>query len=123
MATKPAKTEPKTNLNTEANRKRRLERTIKAQPNNEQAKLALKDSKSKRKAPNKREWSHTARRLAQLFKLFTGRAPKELFSANRTVQDEALRTISGQRAVTNTGKVDFTIRARAHDKAGRLVWI
>jgi hypothetical protein len=41
MATKQADT--KTNNSTEANRKRRLERTIKVQPNNEQAKMVLKD--------------------------------------------------------------------------------
>ena len=123
MATKPAKAEPKSNSNTEANRRRRLERTIKAQPNNKQAQLALGDSKTKRKASNKREWSHSARRLAQLFKLFTGKAPKELFSSNRTIQDEALRTISGQRPAVPTQKIDFSIRARAHDKAGQLVWI
>jgi hypothetical protein len=122
MATKQADT--KTNNSTEANRKRRLERTIKAQPNNEQAKMALKDSKSKRKAPNKREWSHSARRLAQIFKLFTGKAPKELFSTNRTIQEDALRTISGPSTVNLVpGKVDFSIRARAHDKQGNLAWM
>lgn len=123
MATKPAKAEPKTHSNTEANRKRRLERTIKAQPNNKQAQLALGDSKSKRKASVNRQWSHSNRRIAQLFKLFTGRAPKELFSSNRTVQEEAIRTIASKSTGTVTGKVDFSIRARAHDNRGQLVWI
>jgi len=123
MATKPAKAEPKTNSNTEANRKRRLERTLKAQPNNKQVQLALKDSKSKRKASAKRVWSHSARRTAQLFKQFCGSAPIALFSTNQKVQQEALQALRNENVKAVPGKVDFSIRARAHDKQGRLVWI
>jgi hypothetical protein len=125
MATKPAKAEPTNHkvTRTEANRKRRLERTLKAQPNNKQVELALKDSKSKRKASAKRVWSHSARALAQLFKQFCGSAPIALFSTNQKIQQEALQTLRVSNTKPVAGKVDFTIRARAHDSQGRLVWI
>lgn len=125
MATKPAKAEPTNHKGsrTEANRKRRLERTLKAQPNNKQVELALKDTKTKRKTPIKRVWSHSARYMAQVFKQFCGSAPIALFSTNQKIQQEALQTIKLKTIVTVPGKVDFTIRSRAHDKQGRLVWI
>ena len=126
MATKPAKAEPSNHKasRTEANRKRRLERTVKAQPNNEQAKRALSDSGSKRKPPGKREWSHSARRTAQVVKLFCGSAPKEIFTSNNKAHQDQLQTLaSAKTGKPQAGRVDFTIRARAHDKAGSLVWI
>lgn len=125
MATKPAKAEPTNHkaARTEANRKRRLERTLKAQPNNKQVELALKDTKSKRKAPAKRVWSHSARYMAQIFKQFCGSAPVALFSTNQKVQQEAMQTLRASNAKPVAGKVDFSIRARAHDTQGRLVWI
>jgi hypothetical protein len=124
MATKPAKAEPKSNSNTEANRKRRLERTLKTQPDNKQVELALKDSGSKRKAPGKREWSHSARRTAQVIKLFCGSAPKEIFTSNNKAQQDLLQTLASVKVgKPQTGRVDFSVRARAHDKRGQLVWI
>jgi hypothetical protein len=126
MATKPAKAEPTNNKSarTEANRKRRLQRTLKAQPNNKQVELALGDSGSKRKAPGKREWSHSARRTAQIIKLFCGRAPKEIFTSHSKTHQDQLQTLASAKVGKPVaGKVDFTIRARAHNKSGQLVWI
>ena len=52
----------------EANRKKRLERTVKAQPNNEQAKIALSEGRGhKRKTPKNPYWSHTMIKEAKLF--------------------------------------------------------
>jgi hypothetical protein len=126
MATKPAKAEPTNNKSarTEANRKRRLQRTLKAQPNNKQVELALGDSGTKRKAPGKREWSHSARRMAQIVKLFCGSAPKEIFTSNSKAHQDQLQTLASVKTgKPQAGRVDFSVRARAHDKAGRLVWI
>jgi hypothetical protein len=126
MATKPVKVEPSNHkaLRTEANRKRRLERTLKAQPNNKQVELALKDTGSKRKASGKREWSHSARRTAQVVKLFCGRAPKEIFTSSNKAQQDQLQTLASAKVGKPvTGRVDFSVRARAHDKRGQLVWI
>jgi hypothetical protein len=55
------------------NRRKRLERTIKAQPNNEQAKIALKNIVYRRKTPGTAHgWSATEIAVAKLFKEFTG---------------------------------------------------
>ena len=126
MANKPTKTEPNNNKvsRTEANRKRRLERQLKLQPNNKQVEAALKSTKSRRKASVKRVWSHSARALAQLFKEFSGSAPVALFSTNQKIQQDALmvRRDSTKYKVPE-GKVNFSLGARAHDSKGNLIWV
>ena len=62
----------------EANRKIKLLKLLKQQPNNEQIKDALTNIKYRRKKPKTQEWSKTAIRLAKLFKQFSGRADREL---------------------------------------------
>lgn len=104
-----------------ANRKRKLERALKAQPNNEQIKRALLDISYRRRTPNNREWSHSNIRIAQLFKLFRGHASKELFSANPKTQAAALAEASRRQVVVPDGKVSFSLGARAHN-CGVLVW-
>ena len=105
---------------TQANRKLRLLRTQKAQPNNKQVELALLDTGSKRKAPVTSQWSHSNIRLAKLFKEFSGRAPKELFSSNPKVQQSAM-SMPSTRVFVNLpqGKVDFSIGARAFMREGK----
>lgn len=105
---------------TQANRKRRLIKLFKQQPNNKQIENALLEVGSKRKAPVTSQWSHSDIRLAKLFKEFTGRAPKELFSTNPKVQQAALQTPS-TKTFDNLpkGKVDFSIGARAFMREGK----
>lgn len=126
MATKGNKAAPATAsgtppdvARTQANRKRRLLQLIKVQPNNVQVQNALLDTKSKRKAPINPQWSHSDIRLAKLFKEFSGRAPKELFSSNPKVQQAAM-SMPSTRVYTNLpqGKVDFSIGARAFIREG-----
>lgn len=127
MATKsktaaPAATVPQGVARTQANRKRRLQRTAKVQPNNTQVQNALLEVGRQRKAPVTPQWSHTAIRLAKLFKEFTGRAPKELFSSNPKVVQAALSTPSTKVFVNlPQGKVDFSIGARAFMRENK-VW-
>ena len=125
MATKskttaPATAVPQGVVRTQANRKRRLQRTLKAQPNNVQVQNALLELGSKRKAPTNPQWSHSAIRLAKLFKEFTGRAPKELFSSNPKVAQAAM-TVPSTKEFVNLpkGKVDFSIGARAFMREGK----
>lgn len=124
MATKsktpaPAAAVPQGVARTQANRKRRLERTLKAQPDNQQVKNALLEVGRQRKAPVTQQWSHTAIRLAKLFKEFRGSAPKELFSSNPKVQQAALSVPSTKLFVNlPQGKVDFTLGARAFMRKG-----
>ena len=119
MATKPQKAAASTGpsqavLRTQANRKRRLTKLLKSQPNNVQLQNAVLESGQVRKKPVTPQWSHTAIRLAKLFKLFRGSAPKELFSSNPKVQQAALST-PGTKQFVNLpqGKVDFSLGARA----------
>lgn len=105
---------------TQANRKRRLTKLLKQQPNNKQIQNALLEVGSNRKAPVTAQWSHSDIRLAKLFKEFTGRAPKELFSTNPKVQQAALQTPSTKTFVNlPQGKVDFSIGARAFMREGK----
>jgi hypothetical protein len=99
---------------TQANRKRRLQRTLKAQPNNTQVQNALLEVGRQRKAPTTPQWSHGNIRLAKLFKYFSGRAPKELFSSNPKVAQAAM-TAPSTKVFVNLpqGKPDFTLGARA----------
>ena len=111
-ATAPAL--PQGSARTEANRKRKLQKLLKSQPNNKQIQNALLDTGTKRKAPITKQWSHSAIRLAKLFKEFCGHAPKELFSSNPKVQQAALSLPSKQRnSKLPQGKVDFSLGARA----------
>lgn len=106
------------------NRKIKLTRLLKQQPNNEQIKDALANIKYRRHTPNsKTVWSHTNIRLAKLFKEFTGRASVDLFSSNPKVQAGALayRPDPDKLRVIE-GKVNFSLGARAHDSKGNFIW-
>ena len=106
------------------NRKIKLTRLLKQQPNNEQIKDALANIKYRRHTPNgKTVWSHDNIRIAKLFKEFTGRASADLFSSNPKVQSGAIayrRDWDKVRVIE--GKVSFSLGARAHDSKGNSVW-
>lgn len=80
----------KANKTWEKNRIRKLEKTLKAQPNNEQVKNALKCIVYRRKAPKVREWSHSWKRAAQLYKQFSGKFDRDIMSSNKDVALAAL---------------------------------
>lgn len=106
------------------NRKIKLTRLLKQQPNNEQIKDALANIKYRRKTPTtKTVWSHGNIRIAKLFKEFTGRASAELFSSNPKVQSVALsyRPDADKMKVID-GRVNFSLGARAHDAKGNFIW-
>lgn len=123
MATKSKSTTSSTPGRMEANRKEKLLRLLKQQPNNEQIKDALTNIKYRRKTPKNQEWSKTDIKTAKLFKAFTGRADWDLFSSNPKVQAAAIAKHSTKdfRNLPE-GKVSFSLGARAHDKYGNLVW-
>ena len=106
------------------NRKIKLTRVLKQQPNNEQIKDALANIKYRRHTPNsKTVWSHDNIRIAKLFKEFTGRASADLFSSNPKVQASALAYRPDENKLkVIEGKVNFSLGARAHDSKGNLVW-
>lgn len=85
-----------------ANRKKKLERTLKAQPNNEQVVAALKNIKYRRGTPKTSVWSHSSKAFAQMKAAFAkpnhGNQPK--------ISEKEM----------------FKLRARAHDAEGNLIW-
>jgi|APGre2960657373_1045057.scaffolds.fasta_scaffold06499_8 hypothetical protein len=106
------------------NRKIKLTRVLKQQPNNEQIKDALANIKYRRHTPNtKTVWSHGNIRIAKLFKEFTGRASADLFSSNPKVQSGALAyRRDWDKVKVIEGKVNFSLGARAHDSKGNFIW-
>lgn len=108
----------------QSNRKRKLLKQLKLQPNNEQVKLALENIKYRRKTPKTQEWSKTDIETARLFKLFSGYVDRDIFSSNPKVQAAALAKHSPklEHKKLPTGKVSFSIGARAHDGKGNRVW-
>lgn len=106
----------------EANRKRKLERALKEQPNNEQIKIALKNIVYRRKTPTNREWSASWIRTAQLIKEFTGKFDKAIMSSNPKVAGEALTASRKNLPYTpavGRDKSMFSILCRANMNSGR----
>lgn len=113
----------KTSQRWKSNRERRLKKLLTLNPNNTQIAQAIKDLSYRRKTPGTvGSWSKTNIYVAKLFKLFVGRADKDIFSSNPKVQAPALMLRGKQQHKPITGKVEFTLAARAHDKRGSLVW-
>lgn len=81
----------------ESNRKARLERALKAQPENEQIKRALKNIVYRRKTPNTRTWSASWIRTAKIIKEFTGRFDPSIMSSNPEVAKTALQKVPENR--------------------------
>lgn len=105
------------------NRERRLQRALKEQPNNEQIKIALKGVVYRRKTPKVTEWSASNIAIAKLFKAFTGRVNRNIFSSAETVRTEAVRSSRLVSQYTPViGNVDFTLGARAKFKATNGVY-
>ena|SRR3990167_7843087 len=74
------------------NRKLKLEKQLKLQPNNEQVKTALKNIMYRRKTPTKQEWSASWVRIAKIFKLFEGRFNRDIMSNNPAIASAALQS-------------------------------
>ena len=105
------------------NRRKKLERTLKARPNNLQVIQALKNISSyRRKTPGTPTWSSTKRTIAKLFKEFTGVMNSNVFSTNPAIKVVAISNLKAKTKVTMSGKVTNKLGDRAHDKLGNLVW-
>ena len=81
----------KTNKRWESNRKRRLERTLKAQPTNQQVINALKGGMVyRRKTPITQMWSASWIRIAKIMKEFTGSFNPVIMGSNVDAAKAAL---------------------------------
>lgn len=105
------------------NKRKKLERTLKAQPNNEQVVIALKNIKYKRKTPGSPTWSHTKKATAAMFKQVVGKVNIDVFSNNDATRNMALVNLKTKFSnMFPNEKVSFKLGARAHNKSGELVW-
>ena len=115
----------KTSRRWEANRRRKLERQLKLNPNNAvQIEAALKNIVYRRKTPTNRTWSSTRRQTAILYKRFTGKVNMDIFSNNEKLSGPALMT-HGTFKINSTGRNDrmFALGTRAkHAGTDTLAW-
>lgn len=84
------------------NRKRKLLKLQKEQPNNEQIAVALGNISYRRATPKASMWSHTSKEYAQVLKSFK---KPSLYVAPK-ISDKKM----------------FSLAERAHDGLGNLVW-
>ena len=103
------------------NKRKKLERTLKAHPNNLQVVAALKNISYKRKTPGTAMWSSTKRKVAQVFKEFTGLMNNNVFNTNPVIKQNAVASLKSPKTSIST-KVTNRLGDRAHDKLGNLVW-
>lgn len=111
-----------------SNRKRKLERTLRKQPNNLQIALAIKNvSNYRRKDPKEPYWSHQMIETAKLFKEFVGVFDRGVFN-QKPEDQEAARRVRNANLFTKVTKPatkrisEFSMAARAHGPDGSLVW-
>lgn len=90
----------------ETNRRKRLERALKRNPENKQIEEALKSIVYRRSTPNEKQWGSTKRRTAELFKLFTGAVNMEIFHNNEKISSLALLAAGPKSAKIET-QYDF----------------
>ncbi len=76
----------KANKRWETNRKRKLAKVLKEQPNNLQVKNAMSGMVYRRKTPTTPQWSASAKRIAQMYKQFTGLFHKDILSTDPKLQ-------------------------------------
>lgn len=103
-----------------ANRKARLQRALKKNPENKEIETALKSIVYRRSTPSNPEWSATTRKIAELFKLFTGKFDKNILHSNDKVAGPALFTRGPKSQPLKDSKVRenfmFSIRTRLESK-------
>jgi len=107
-----------------SNRKAKLERQLKLQPNNTaQIDLAIKNIHHRRKTPVAPYWSASMIRLARVFKKFQSTPfNKDVFSTDPVAAHAAARsTVLVPHTKTNKQSM-FSIGERAHNGAGLKVW-
>lgn len=105
-----------------SNRKRKLLKAQKEQPNNAQIDAALKNISYRRKTPGTSIWSHTRKNTAKLIKEVVGKMDINIFNTNLVIANTALGKLKSVRQTTG-GKVSFKLGDRAHDVHGNtFVW-
>ena len=92
-----------------ANRKKKLERILKQQPNNEQVKMALKDIHYRRQTPKTSVWSASAKRVKDLVSNWCNDAKpyiSDTISAKHMFSLKTRITYKGQFLYTDSKKLN-----------------
>lgn len=86
----------KANKRWETNRKRKLARVLKEQPNNLQVKEAMSGMVYRRKTPTTRQWSASDKRVAQMYKQVVGLFHRDILSNDPKLQVAATKLRSNR---------------------------
>lgn len=112
-----------------SNRKIKLERLQKEQPNNKQITLALQDIRYRRCTPKAAHWNHSQIAVAKLFKEFLGKFDKNIFHKDPKISEAAMHirneNMFSQYTAPRGPKYSwFSLRARlSQETLETLVWI
>lgn len=93
------------------NRKLKLERLLRKDPENQLLLEALSNVKYRRKTPVNPVWSASTRRLAVVLKSFIGYFDPDILSSNPKVSGEALQKLRSRRDVPK--QADYSAQAKA----------
>lgn len=111
------------------NRRTKLERQLKLQPNNSQVKQALLDINYRRKTPGANTWTHNEIRIAKLFADFGLVFNRDVFNSNPKTAGEALQTmrsknadfkLSKEMAESISNRAMFSLKARLKSRGEYL---
>lgn len=111
----------------ERNRKRKLERALKRNPENKQITVALSAISYRRGTPKNPHWNATDIKMALLVKQVAGFCNKDIFHANKDLRNVAWASINSKKAKSgitstfSTVKNLFSLKTRAHT-GGVLIW-
>lgn len=97
------------------NRKIKLERALRKDPENEQIKLALKDIRYRRGTPSNPIWSASAIRMAKIFKEFCGHFSADILSSNPKTAAEAIRALPSRTANWTLSKRETSASRKMHE--------
>ena len=110
----------KTQERWKSNRRRKLLKAQKEQPDNEQISKALDNLHYRRRKPGALGWSHTNKHMAELIKQVHGSCPVTIFSSNTKLADQTIATLPHKPSkIPDRQKVSFKITDRARFKSWR----
>jgi hypothetical protein len=112
----------------DANRLKKLLRLQKEQPNNQQIAKALDNIHYRRDTPKTEVWSHSMISDAKIFKYFTGKFNRGIYSTIPGTESAALRDrneniFEHYKAPSLNQNSMYSLKERAHSSNGMRVWI
>lgn len=110
----------------ETNKRRKLERALKRNPENKQIAEALKNIAFTKKSPKTSAWNPTTIAFVKILKEFKGKFNPDIFNKDPEIATNALKTKNEALFTKVNSKMSkqsfFSVGQRAHDGQGNLVW-